>query len=117
MSEVDWYKGKLTRVNRKENETLEQLCRRILDKENKFKRDWHDDYRDALLDECYESYTEIKGEIYRIEKERKDECDDIFEAHKNEDGTINFEVKYYNGGCCLSEAIEIALRKLNKEGK
>ena len=88
MSEVDWYKGKLTKVNRKENETLEQLCERILSEENKFKRDWHDDYTDALLDECYEKYTEVNGEIYKIEKERKDEYDYIFEAHKNDDELI-----------------------------
>jgi hypothetical protein len=51
--------------------------------------------------------------IYEVvERSSNNTYDDIFEASRNEDDTIDFTVKYYNGGCCFSEAIEIALEGL-----
>ena len=35
--------------------------------------------------------------------------EDIQNAHDNGDGTIDYEVMYYNGGCSFNEAIEYAL--------
>ena len=53
--------------------------------------------------------VEIDGQIYTVEKEYADPDVDIFKSTKNDDGTIDFEVKYYNGGCCFNEAIDAAL--------
>lgn len=33
----------------------------------------------------------------------------LYTASKNTDGTISYEVMYYNGGCCFEEAISNAL--------
>ena len=38
--------------------------------------------------------------------------EDIFNAHDNGDGTIGYEVMYYNGGCSFNEAIEYALEDM-----
>ena len=35
------------------------------------------------------------------------------EATQNDDGTIDYEVKYYNGGCSREEAIAEAVQKLD----
>ena len=36
---------------------------------------------------------------------------DIFESNKNDDGTINFHVMYYNSGCSFDEAIDEAIEE------
>lgn len=63
---------------------------------------------DDVLD-LDESAVEIDGLVYEVEEVKIDPYDDIFESSKNEDGSINFEVKYYNGGCGFNEAIVYAL--------
>jgi len=40
-----------------------------------------------------------------IEHERLNEGDDFEKFQLNEDGTISFGVQFYNGGCCLEEAL------------
>lgn len=65
-------------------------------------------------DLLYKSAIEIDGQIYTIEKEEIDDSN-LFLSKKNEDGTINFEIRYYNGGCSFDEAIREALK--NKEIK
>lgn len=50
------------------------------------------------------------GEVYEIERTEYEDSDDIFESSKNDDGTIDFQVKYYNGGCGFGEALEYALK-------
>jgi len=49
--------------------------------------------------------------LYEIlEKERMDCEMDIYDSHINCDGTIDFHVMYYTGGCCLDEAIAEAIK-------
>lgn len=57
----------------------------------------------------YEAAVLINGYVFEVESKSIEPYDDIFEAELNDDGSYNFEVKYYNGGCCFSEAIEEAL--------
>lgn len=114
MSEVDWYVGKLVKVERLENELLENQCKRICEELN-IRLDhlqYHDNYIELLLDEKYNEYIVYDNTLYSISKQRKDEWDDIYEASQNEDGSISFNVKYYNGGCNLNEALNEALEKL-----
>jgi len=40
-----------------------------------------------------------------IEHEGLDDRDDFEKFRQNEDGTINFVVQFYNGGCGLEEAL------------
>ena len=44
--------------------------------------------------------------IEYIEHRKYGEDDNLVEFTKNEDGTINFLVQFYNGGCCLQEVLE-----------
>ena len=41
-----------------------------------------------------------------IEHQELDEYEDIEYYKKNDDGTIDFAVEYYNGGTCLEECLE-----------
>lgn len=110
MSEVVHYRGKLYEVEKLENETLEEQCKRLL--ENKELDEFYDSYKEMLLDDLSDYFTEHNEVIYRITKENVDIDEDIFQMNKNEDGSISFEVKYYNGGCGFSEAIEEAFENI-----
>ena len=88
MSETVHYKGKLTPTGK----TLSEF-----DPEAD---DIYDHYQDAV---------EIEGLVYTVEKESIDPDDSFFRSTKNEDGSIDFEIRYYNGGCGFNEAIDYAL--------
>lgn len=90
MSETVYYKGKLIPTGK----TLVEFDSNA--------EDIYDHYLDAV---------EIDGMIYTVEKRYADPYEDIFNSTKNEDGTIDFEVKYYNGGCSFNEAIEQAIKE------
>tara|TARA_R110000851_G_scaffold325711_1_gene493864 strand:- start:389 stop:700 length:312 start_codon:yes stop_codon:yes gene_type:complete len=79
---------------------------------------------DCVIPDYYESkgeyfddvFTEkayaINGIVYEVET--KDiEGEDIATSKQNPDGSIDFQVRFYNGGCSFNEAIEYALK--NKE--
>lgn len=110
MSETVHYKGILKEVKRYEGETLEEQCKRLM--ENKDLPSYYDTYEEYLLDENYRKITIQNGIVYRVEKEEVDPYSDIFNARMNENGEIEFEVRYYNGGCGFDEAIEEAVKNI-----
>ena len=114
MSEMVHYTGKLQLVNKLPNETLEEQCKRILAEHNYLDLDnYCDSWREMLCEELYERYVIANDTIYEVvEKKHRSIDEDIFEAHSNLDGSIEYEVMYYNGGCSFSEAIEEALENL-----
>ena len=65
-------------------------------------------YLECLKYETHNKYIVSGERLYLFDgKEAGDE--DIFFAETNQDGTISVRLKFYNGGCCLSEAVDYAL--------
>lgn len=116
MSETVLYIGKLKPVEKLLNvdETFEERCKRILKEHNYLElNDYCDSWEEMLCDELYDEYVIVDEDIYKIvEKNYRSIDDDVFEAHINNDGTISYEVMYYNGGCSFNEAIEEALQNI-----
>lgn len=114
MSEMVRYTGKLRLKEKLPNETLEEQCKRILCEHNYFElQGYCDSWEEMLYDELYERYVIYNNEVYEvIEKNYRDFYDSIFESYKNDDGTIDYQVVYYNGGCSFTEAIEEALNNI-----
>jgi len=54
----------------------------------------------------YEKYVIYDDILYSVKKNRLDPEQSLFMAHRNDDGTVDFEVRYYNGGTSFDEAIE-----------
>ena len=100
MSETVRYKGKLTPTGK----TVEQYMK-FVDTPS-----YYDDKAEHFNDEFQSTAIEINGEVYDIVRNEYEDSGDIFESSKNKDGTIDFEVKYYNGGCGFGEALEEALK-------
>jgi hypothetical protein len=110
LSETVHYKGVLKKVERYEGETLEEQCKRLMD--NKELPSYFDSYEEYFVDENYQKITIQNGVVYRVEKEEVDPDSDIFKARINENNDIEFEVRYYNGGCGFDEAIEEAVKSI-----
>lgn len=113
MSEMVHYNGKLKLVDRLPNETLEDQCKRLLETDEVTK--YYDSYREMFEDVLYDRYVINDNNIYEILSKKRHEYDeDIFIMKDNKDGTYDYEVMYYNGGCGFTEAIEEAFENLNK---
>ena len=114
MSETVWYKGKLTEIKPTQTRTTEFTARKILVEDRGLeKATYHETYLEALCDELYEEYYTYKGKLYKLTKESYEYDDDIIRASNNVDGTIEYELKYYNGGAGFGECMDEALDKLN----
>lgn len=72
----------------------------------------HSNWTDMFCDQYYREYTIFNNQIYRIFKVERDPNDDIAVASRNEDGTIKFEVKWYNGGGSFNEILDSALENI-----
>lgn len=106
MSDYESHTGKLRKVEPKENETFEQLCKRLWIENGKPE----DEYREGgLFGEFYEKYINDNDEtVWEIfDHEDLGDADDMFcRISDNKDGTYSFHTRFYNGGTCLSEMIE-----------
>ena len=110
MSETVHYRGTLTEVDMLDNETLEEQCKRLLGDTELLS--YYKSYQEMLLDQFYEIYIIYDDTLYLVEKRNYEPDGDIFWSKGNEDRSISFEVKYYNGGCGFNEAIEEALENI-----
>ena len=75
---------------------------------------WADNWMDWYYDATRDQYFIHDAKIYEIIKEDTDPYDNTYNAYPNKDGTINFEVRFYNGSCCLEEALAEAMKEMNK---
>ncbi len=109
MSDTEHNKGTLTPVEMIGG--IESAAKRILQKEG-----WdadEDTYMEALENYGYRKYVHLNGVIYKVDNKSVDVDMDIFNATKNDDGTISYETKFYNGGCSFDEALEEAMKNSN----
>ena len=109
MSETETNRGVLVPVKLINGESNEGYAFRILEGK---KEEYNKTYLDQLMDDCYKEYILHNGVLYRCEGKRDLDGGDIFEATKNPDGSINYLLQYYNGGCSFAEAMGYALDKL-----
>ena len=71
--------------------------------------DYWDDKQEYFKCELDDKAVLIDGVVFEISKEEVDLDEYIANAKKRHDGTIDFEVRFYNGGCSFGEALGEAL--------
>lgn len=118
MSEDVIYKGQLIEVE-KEEENINQKVWNILDDEQRVKILKNPDYYDNVLEilhvfDLYKKYVICNDKLYKIKECTKEDSNDIFYAKKDSEENIDFIVKFYNGGCSFNEAVEEALKDMEK---
>ena len=112
MSETERRTGKLTPVAIVGD--IENTAKLLVESMNQVKEVWCDTYLEKLLSDS-EDFVAIKDLLYKVDYEDSSDDGDIFNAWTNPDGTINFLVQYYNGGCCMGDAIGYAVDKMQKK--
>jgi len=108
MSETEHYTGELIKIPK--TSSVEDMCKQICQESGMLETGYYETWREALeydFDKDYFIYDDV---IYKVDLVENDPYDDIFRASKSCNGRIKFEVKYYNGGCCFSEALKEALK-------
>jgi hypothetical protein len=100
MSETVHYSGKLLPTNKTAIEFIGDV--KISDS--------YEDVEEYFADNFYHEAVIVDGKVFTVDREEVDQSGDVFNSHKNADGSIDFEVRYYNGGCSFDEAIEEALK-------
>jgi len=111
MSETVWYKGRLTEIKPTQTRTIESIARTIFD-ERGLEFIGVPTYLEALCDELEDEYFFHGGKLYSMTKDEQEEYQDIIKAKTNKDGTIDYELKFYNGGTCFDECLDEALDEL-----
>ena len=109
MSEMEQWKGTLEKID------LPEHLKTWQDQVDFLKKRYHIEVYDWEKESISFKESEcifLNNQWFKIEKEMYDDYGDIFNATEGKDGTINFVLKYYNGGCCFDEALEIAVDKL-----
>jgi len=110
MSEMEFWVGKVVKVQPKENETVEQMCERMLGDE----KSYGDTFLEKLTDKHYKTYLSYNGELYDYSGTKDIEDDGyLTQASLNSDGSIEIALRFYNGGCPLREAFEEAMDRLH----
>ena len=109
MSETEHHRGKL--IPTEDKGSLSASMKSILIEmgEEIEPGDSQEDLMDQFWDAAYRMYTIINDKIYKIDDKEIDADEDVYTSTHNADGTIDFEVKFYNGGCSFDEAIEEAV--------
>lgn len=115
MSEMEHHIGKLKEVKPTENESFEQLMKRILIENNKDENlpTYCKNIQDYFNDEFYKAgFYAYKNKVFEVIDENFEDSDDIIKAKLEENGDISYQLRFYNGGASFSECLEEALNKL-----
>ena len=118
MSEVVRKKGCIKLLKREAGETLEEQCKQIILREvMDFKElpSYYDTYAEYLSIELGKKYYIRDDSVYSIELESFKDDYSFFEGNINENGDIDFHIMYYNGGCNLSEALDVVMKNIDKK--
>lgn len=114
MSEYVGYKGTLKLMQKLNDETLEEQCKKLVNDltDGEIDMSYYDTFEDALLDEFYNEYYVHDNNLYGVE--RDEYCEqDIFKGER-ENKNIKFQVQYYNGGCSFDEALDKVMKNITK---
>lgn len=78
---------------------------------NGYRQTDEEELHDNFCEDFYRKAILLDDKVFLIEGTVKDFEDSLFDARLNDDGTIEYRCVYYNGGCCLDEAIQYAVEK------
>ena len=76
-----------------------------------------EDNFEVFRDELGNSHILLGDVAYEILHDKDLEDYDLFELTENPGGTLNYILRYYNGGCDYHEALETAFNNMNKGNK
>jgi hypothetical protein len=115
MSKTVHYRGVATKIEQPHDKTLLDVVKGILKERNYVVADYYNNALECLTQEfCDEYFYHPKTQtLYSITKTDHDLDEEIIKAEPKDDGTIEYELRYYNGGAGFEECMEEAFDKLD----
>lgn len=114
MSDMESHTGKLIPMHY-EGATLEERAEKCCNEFGFAKSSFHKSWEECLRDEGYRQIYILDNIIYKVDDEELDPFG-FATATRNEDGSINYNLMYYNGGASFTEALDGAIEYMqNKE--
>jgi len=114
MSEQVTYTWKLRKLNF--TWTMEEKYLKCIVKEKweipEYHSTWKDYFYEELVRDTDDKYLEHNWEFYEVMEKNDIYWHDIYESNENKDGTISYQVSYYNWGCSFHEAVDMALENV-----
>lgn len=111
MSDYETRKGKIKKLASTATEFVEAWCSGR-DIPSYYNQENIEELKEYFRDETDEQYIIIEDDIYEVLEDVSLDDVDLFEANENSDGEIEYLLRYYNGGCGFSEALEVAIDKM-----
>ena len=110
MSDVQTHIGKVKKLNLN-GKTVEEFCKEYCEKENISYNDYFFEY---FKEHLFEKYIVTENSIFEIIKDerQKDYCNISYISEKNDNDEYEFVMQFYDGGTCLSEMLEHALKNI-----
>jgi hypothetical protein len=114
MSKTVHYKGVAIKIEQPHDKTLLDVAEGILKERGHNIPKYYDNAIECLTQEFYKEffYHNKTQSLYKITQEWHDLDEDIIKADLMDDGTIIYELRYYNGGAGFDECMEMAFDKL-----
>ncbi len=114
MSEMEAHKGKLVPIlnlpGTSAEDDAKEICRRLRIEI----KPYYDTWEECLEDEGYRKVVFYNGVWYSVQDTAL-EIGGFVEGTKNDDGSYDYYVNYYNGGASFTEVMEQAIKKANGE--
>ena len=117
MSDYERHEGKVFRMKKPEGLSINDFCLEIL-KKHGLDGNIGELYtaEECLLDELYDQYCIMDGDVWKIEAKEVEEDDAFIHMAPNPDGSYNFVTRFYTGGTGLSEMVTDGLNdQLNNQ--
>ena len=115
MSKTVHYKGIATKIKSISIQDLQEFAENELILRNKEVSDYYENnFLECLCDTYYEEYFyhPKTNSLYAITREDIDSDEDIIRANVLKNETIEYELRFYNGGAGFSECLEEAFDNL-----
>lgn len=110
MSEMETHVGTLREIDLG-GLTLEEKCKELCDQHNVKMANYYKCYQELLEDMLDDWYIVLNGVLYRIDDKEVDD-DYCCQITENNDGSLSYYARFYNGGTCLIECLENEHSKL-----
>lgn len=115
MSETETNKGTLVPITNLPDISTEDNAREICSRLGFEKGKYHESWMECLEDRAYRQVHFRDGIFYEIRNTRMDDDFEIIEGTKNEDGSYDYFLRWYNGGASMSEVLDDAIDKADRE--
>ena len=115
MSDYENKRGKLVPMYRDVCCSLAEKCRKLANEKGWDIEEYYD-YKEMIAEEGYKTHHIFNGQLFEIISEDIDPYSEIAEGVIMPDGSIEFVLRWYNGGACMHKMLD-DMNVINNQGE